>query len=97
MLQIVAPLTDDSRGIAYFLNMFIVQATVLQTSDSYLDFVASFLSWSGSQSREHWNLPLDESFRSNILVPLRPLKVKSRFLLLVYMASSHGAVVRASE
>jgi hypothetical protein len=73
--------------------MFIVQATVPQTSIGYLDFVASFLGWSGSQSREHWNLPLDESFRSNIRVPLRPLKVKSGFLLLVYLASSHGAVV----
>jgi hypothetical protein len=93
----VASLTDDSRGITYFLNMFMVQATVPHTSIGYLDFVASFLGWSGSQSREHWNLPLDESFRSNIRVPLRPLKVKSGFLLLVYMASSHGAVVRASE
>jgi hypothetical protein len=95
MLLIVASLTDDSRGITYFLKMFIVQATVLQTSIGYLDFVASFLGWSGSQSREHWNLPLDESFRSNIRVPLRPLKVKSRYLLLIYMASSQGAVVRA--
>jgi hypothetical protein len=27
MLQIVASLTDDSRGIIYYPNMFIVQAT----------------------------------------------------------------------
>jgi hypothetical protein len=31
MLQIVASLTDDSRGIIYTRNMFIVQATRAKT------------------------------------------------------------------
>ncbi len=30
MLQIVAPLTEDSRGVIYDQNMFIVQVTKLQ-------------------------------------------------------------------
>jgi len=31
ILQIVASLTDDSWGVIYYCNMFIVQATVSQS------------------------------------------------------------------
>jgi hypothetical protein len=34
MIKIVASLTDNSRGIIYYRNMFIVQAT--ESSDFYL-------------------------------------------------------------
>jgi len=39
MLQIVASLTDDSRGIIYTRNMFIVQATRAKTECSLKHFV----------------------------------------------------------
>jgi hypothetical protein len=31
MIQTVAPLTDNSRGIIYYCNMFIVEATACYT------------------------------------------------------------------